>query len=241
MTDAIAEHYSGFGTTRVEPLSRMQGFVGQAMINSWKNVPHVTHHDLVDITHAEHVRKSLNERGQKISLLPLLMKAVCIALKALPKFNSSLSEDGKQLVFREYCNIGVATAVADGLVVPVVRNCENLSVRELGDKVSELAALARGKGVPYHALQGGGFTISSLGGLGGTYFTPLINTPEVAILGVTRTQEIPSRGEQGQIEWRTFLPLSLSYDHRVINGADAAQFCQAIGKILAEESEQLLS
>lgn len=239
MNDAIEYHYSSFGPVRVEPVSRIQGLVARAMVKSWTQVPHVTHHELVDIHSAESLRRRLAEQGRKLSLLSLLMKAVCQVLDMYPRFNSSLSEDGKQLIYREYCNLGIATAVDDGLVVPVVHNCEALSVQALADRVSELAAMARGKGLPYESMQGGGFTISSLGGLGGTYFTPLINAPEVAILGVTRTRDVPVKGEQGQIEWHPHLPLSLSYDHRVINGSEAARFCQAIGHILAEPEKLL--
>lgn len=228
--------FSEFGEIETRPLSRVQALTGKYMARNWVMIPHVTHHDEADITALEVQRKALNDAGAatKLTLLPYLIKAVVGALQSLPQFNASLDGSGKNLVMKKYFHIGVAVDTRFGLLVPVLRDCDSKSIAELAAELQAISTKARDKGLSMAEMSGGCFTISSLGSVGGTAFTPIVNAPEVAILGVTRTQEKPRRGSGDAIEWRQSLPLSLSYDHRVINGADAARFAAKLAQLLAD-------
>ena len=223
--------FAQFGAVESVPLSRHQKLAASFLARNWAQIPHVTHHDEADIDAAEALRRRLADtQGGKLSLVPLLIKAAVQALRALPRFNASLV--GDTLVLKRYFHIGVAVETPGGLVVPVLRDCDRKSIAELHDELADKAERARTKGLPMAEMSGGCFTISSLGGIGGTAFTPIINAPEVAILGVTRSAERLSLID-GRPSSRRVLPLSLSYDHRVVNGADAARFCRAVAEALA--------
>jgi pyruvate dehydrogenase E2 component (dihydrolipoamide acetyltransferase) len=224
--------FAQFGEVEPVPLSRHQKIAASFLSRNWAQIPHVTHHDEADIDAVEALRQRLADAqpGGKLSLVPLLIKAAVQALRALPRFNASLA--GDTLVLKRYFHIGVAVETPAGLVVPVIRDCHRKSVPELAAELADKAERARTRGLPMAEMSGGCFTISSLGGIGGTAFTPIINAPEVAILGVTRSAERLSLVD-GQPTSRRVLPLSLSYDHRVINGADAARFCRALADALA--------
>lgn len=228
--------FSEFGEIETRPLSRVQKLTAQYMARNWVMIPHVTHNDDADITELEVQRKARNAAGEatKLTLLPYLIKAAVAALQSFPQFNASLDGSGKHLVLKKYFNIGVAVDTRFGLLVPVLRDCDRKSVAELAAELQTISTKARDKGLSMAEMSGGCFTISSLGSFGGTGFTPIVNAPEVAILGVTRAQEKPRRGSDGGIEWRQVLPLSLSYDHRVINGADAARFTAKLAELLAD-------
>jgi pyruvate dehydrogenase E2 component (dihydrolipoamide acetyltransferase) len=229
----VVDH-SRFGPVETVALTRTQQLVGAFMARNWAQIPHVTHHDEAVIDAAEALRKRLGaEQNIKLSLVPLLIKAVVQALRAMPRFNASIAAGGNELVLKRYFHIGVAVEVPGGLVVPVIRDCDRKSLAELSAELADKAERARGRGLPMSEMSGGCFTISSLGAIGGTGFTPIINAPEVAILGVTRAAERLALVE-GQVQSRKVLPLSLSYDHRVINGTDAARFCRFVADALAQ-------
>lgn len=223
--------FAQFGEVERAPRSRFQKIVARTMSVNASTIPHVTHHDLVDATGLEGVRKTAPD-GQKFSPLIYLVKAVVEALKAFPQFNASLTPDGENLILKRYYHVGIAVDGPLGLLVPVLRDCDTKGMSALHAELKEVAAQARAKGLPMDRMSGGCFSISSLGGIGGHYFTPIINAPEVAILGVTGIRMEPVWNGEG-FEPRAMLPLSLSYDHRVINGADAARFIRHIGKTLA--------
>jgi pyruvate dehydrogenase E2 component (dihydrolipoyllysine-residue acetyltransferase) len=228
----VTNRFTEFGATRTVVLSRTQKIVAKRMLQSWATIPHVTHNDECDITGLEGRRQSLPPE-RKVTLLIFLIKAVSRALRAFPQFNASLSDDGNELILKDYVNIGVAVDTPRGLVLPVLRDCDKKSLVVLRDELSALSEKARTAGIAYDQTVGGSFTISSLGGIGGTGFSPIINAPEVAILGVARGRMQPVW--QGQaFEPRMLLPLSLSYDHRVINGADAARFMRFLADNLAQ-------
>ncbi len=229
--------FAQFGPVRMEKLSKLHKVTAANMHRSWLNVPHVTAFDDVDITDLEDFRKSLKaeaERaGIKVTPLPFLMKACAKALMAHPKMNASLHADGEQLVFKDYVHIGMAVDTPAGLMVPVVRDVDKKSIFELAQETAELAQKAKERKLKPAEMQGGTFTISSLGAMGGTGFTPIVNTPEVAILGVSKLSVKPQwDGETFQP--RKMLPLSLSYDHRVVNGADAGRFFVFLNSILQD-------
>ena len=221
-----------FGEVEVVKRSRFQKIVARTMSANWSAIPHVTHHDEVDVTGLEAHRRQA-PADQKASPLIYLVKAVVEGLKAFPQFNSSLSADGEALVLKKYFHIGIAVDGPLGLLVPVLRDCDAKDVPMLAAELRELTGLARGKGLPMDKMSGGCFSISSLGAIGGTVFTPIINAPEVAILGVTPVQTKPVWTGDAFAP-RKMLPLSLSYDHRVINGADAARFVRHIGTSLGK-------
>jgi pyruvate dehydrogenase E2 component (dihydrolipoamide acetyltransferase) len=200
------------------------------MHRNWASIPHVTHHDDADVTDFERRRQEWNQAHpeRKRSLLPALVKAVVAALQQHPAFNVSLSPDGATLYAKRYFHIGVAVDAPSGLLVPVLRDCDKKSEDQIAEEIARVSEKARGKGLAMTEMSGGCFTISSLGHIGGTGFTPIINAPEVAILGVCRSQQRFVPGAEGRPELRQFLPLSLSYDHRVINGAEAARFTRAV-------------
>jgi len=219
--------YAQFGPTTIEPLSRIQRISGPRLQASWTTVPHVTQFDEADITELEQLRASLKERAQaagvKLTPLAFIMRACVKALQEFPRFNSALAADGANLIVRKYVHMGFAADTPNGLVVPVVRDADRKDVYELARHLGQLSEKARAGKLPPTDMQGGCFTISSLGGIGGTAFTPIINAPEVAILGVSRAAMRPVYRDLTFVP-RLMLPLSLSYDHRVIDGADAARF-----------------
>lgn len=228
------EDFSVYGPVEAAKLGRVQQHVGRVMHRNWNSIPHVTHHDDVDISSFEERRKAWNVANpeRKRTLLPVLMKAAVSALQQYPQYNSSLSADGTTLYTKQYYHIGFAVDVPGGLLVPVVRDCDKKNLDEIAEDIVALSDKARGKGLAMTEMSGGCFTLSSLGHIGGTAFTPIINAPEVAILGITRTQERFVPDAEGKPELRKLLPLSLSYDHRVINGADAARLVRAFGDFL---------
>ena len=229
--------FSKFGEIEVQQLTRIQKISGPRLQASWINLPHVTQHDLADITELEARRQELKgpAKARGISLTPLafIMKACVTALQEFPKVNSSLSDDASELILKKYCHLGFAADTPQGLVVPVIRNADTKDVYELAAELGELSALARDGKLKVPQLQGASFTISSLGGIGGTAFTPIVNAPEVAILGVSRSSMQPV-WNGSEFEPRLMLPLSLSYDHRVIDGAQAVRFTTFLGRALAD-------
>jgi pyruvate dehydrogenase E2 component (dihydrolipoamide acetyltransferase) len=231
-TPSFEGQFAPFGEVETVPRTKIQKIIARTMSNNWTSIPHVTHNDDVDVTGLEAYRKALPE-DQKASPLIFLAKVVVEALKSHPKFNASLSPDGETLVLKKYFNIGIAIDSPIGLLVGVLRDVDRKDVPVLAAELREMSALAREKGLPMDKMSGGCFSISSLGGIGGTSFSPIINAPEVAILGVTPTQTKPV-WNGSEFKPREMMPLSLSYDHRVINGADAARFVREIGTALAK-------
>ena len=237
IADMPTVDFSKFGSTETRPLSRIKKMAGANLHRNWVSIPHVTQFDEADITDLETLRKQLNEQHavQNIKITPLafLLKAVAAALQQHPDFNASLDASGENLVLKKYFHIGVAVDTPDGLMVPVLRDVDKKSLVQLAQELSEISAKARDKKLPATAMQGGCFSISSLGGIGGTAFTPIINAPEVAILGVSRSSQKPVY-QDGKFVPRLMLPLSLSYDHRVIDGAAAARFTTYLAQVLAD-------
>lgn len=228
----LKDYLGQFGEIETSATTNFQRVVARRLCQSSSSIPHVTHHDDIDVTTLERHRKKLATNGVKISPLIFLIKALVSALNAYPSFNSSLSEDGKELIQKKYFHVGIAVDGPLGLLVPVLRNADQKSTTELGDELRAVAKQAREKGLPMSVMEGGSMTISSLGGIGGTGFTPIINPPEVAVLGVTKTKTVAEwNGET--FEPKQMMPLSLSYDHRVINGADAARFLRHIDEALS--------
>lgn len=229
--------FSAFGPVEEVALSRNQHIGGGFLARNWAQIPHVTHHDEAPCDAVDAFRRAYaDHHGIKLTPLPLVIKAVVAALHEHPRFNASLSSDGATLVLKKYFHIGVAVETPHGLVVAVIRDCDRKSVAEIAEEISEKAERARTRGLPYADMTGGSFSISSLGNIGGTAFTPIINAPEVAILGLTRSATRLDLVD-GQVRARTVLPLSLSYDHRVINGADAARFCRSVSDLLQNPSQ----
>jgi len=235
--------YSQFGDIDIQPLTRINKLTGKFLHRNWVTVPHVTQFDEADITELEKFRKQLNKEKEKegirITVLVFLMKALVSALKEFPRFNSSLDHSGESLVLKHYINIGVAMDTADGLVVPVIRDCDRKTLIELAVELVETSKRARDKKLSPSDMSGGCITISSLGGIGGTAFTPIVNAPEVAILGVSRSSMKPVYNGEEFVP-RLMLPLSLSYDHRVIDGADGARFTSYLSKVLSDTRRLLL-
>lgn len=229
--------FSKFGEIETLALSRIQKLSGSFLARNWISIPHVTQFDEADTTEMEAFRKAnqelARERGTKLTPLPFMIKACVAALKQFPRFNASLSIDGESLVLKNYFHIGIAVDTPDGLVVPVLRDCDQKGLLELAEELAEVSQRARdGKLLP-RDFQGGCFSISSLGGIGGTAFTPIINAPEVAILGVSRSYMKPLWNGM-EFRPRLMLPLSLSYDHRVIDGASAARFTRYLADMMAD-------
>jgi pyruvate dehydrogenase E2 component (dihydrolipoamide acetyltransferase) len=229
--------FAAFGPIEVKPLGRIQKISGSRLQAAWVNLPHVTQHDEADITELEKLRASLKDRaaglGIKLTPLAFIARACVRAVAQFPNFNSSLDATGQNLVFKKYFHLGFAADTPNGLVVPVIRDAGRKDIYELARDLGELAGKARAGKLTGAEMQGGCFTISSLGGIGGTAFTPIINAPEVAILGVSRSQQRPV-WKDGRFEPRLMLPLSLSYDHRVIDGAEAVRFVVALAELLTE-------
>jgi pyruvate dehydrogenase E2 component (dihydrolipoamide acetyltransferase) len=232
-----AVDFAKFGPVETEPLSRIQRISGPRLHASWVNIPHVTQHDEADITEMEERRSALKETAQQrdIKLTPLafIIRACALALADMPLFKSSLAPDGQSLVMKRYTHIGFAADTPNGLVVPVIRDADKKDIYELAKALATLSARARAGKLQADDIQGGVFTISSLGGIGGKFFTPIINAPEVAILGVSRSSWRPIYRDLAFVP-RLMLPLSLSYDHRVIDGASAVRFTTLLTQILAD-------
>jgi pyruvate dehydrogenase E2 component (dihydrolipoamide acetyltransferase) len=229
--------FGKFGEIEEVPLSRIQKQVAANMHRSWVNIPHVTQHAEANIADLEVFRQTMKAeaqaRGVKLSPLPFIIKAVCHTLQTHLKLNGSVSANGEHLVLKSYINVGIAVDTPDGLVVPVIRGADQLGIWALAEKAQELAEKARSKKLALDDLSGGSFTISSLGALGGTGFTPIINAPEVAILGVGKSVVKPIWQNDGFAP-SLHLPLSLSYDHRVINGTDGGQFMVTLTELLGD-------
>jgi pyruvate dehydrogenase E2 component (dihydrolipoamide acetyltransferase) len=229
--------FARFGEIEIKPLSRIKRISGPRLQAAWVNVPHVTQHDEADISELESTRKALksdaDKIGAKLTLLAFLVKASVTALKEYPDFNASLDPSGQNLVYKKYFHIGFAADTPNGLVVPVIKNADTKTVFEIAKELGDLAAKARDGKLKADEMQGGCFSISSLGGIGGTAFTPIVNAPEVAILGVSKSQMKPFWNGSEFVP-RLMLPLSLSYDHRVIDGASAARFTTFLCKVLSE-------
>jgi len=229
--------FAKYGATETEPLSRIQRISGPRLHASWVNIPHVTQHDEADITELEERRSALKDQAQQggIKLTPLafIIRAVALALAEMPLFKSSLAPDGENLVIKKYTHIGFAVDTPGGLVVPVIRDADKKDIYELAKSLATLSERARTGKLQADDIQGGVFTISSLGSIGGRFFTPIINVPEVAILGVSRSSWQPVYRNMAFVP-RLMLPLSLAYDHRVIDGAKAVRFTTRLGEILAD-------
>ncbi len=238
---AVAEmpeiDFSQFGPTETKPLSKIKRLSGTGLHRNWVTIPHVTHQEEADITELEAFRKELGEeakaQGVRLTMVSFLLKAAVAALRKFPEFNASLDKSKENLILKSYFHIGVAVDTPEGLVVPVIRDVDRKGIFDLARDLGEVSEKARARKLKSEALQGGCFTISSLGGIGGTGFTPIINAPEVAILGVTRSRMQPVYRD-GEFIPRLMLPLSLSYDHRVIDGAGAARFAAYLAFILGD-------
>lgn len=218
--------FSKFGPIEKEPMNKIFKMSAANLSTAWVTIPHVTQHNLADITELESARKRYvkdNPKSPKITMTAIMIKAVVGALRAFPKVNSSIDMGSGELILKKYYNIGVAVDTPAGLVVPVIKNCDQKNVLQVAAELTELAVKARDRKLKMEDMSGASFTITNLGGIGGTYFTPIVNPPEVAILGMSRGQKTLQL-DDGQIEERLLLPLSMSYDHRAINGADAAKF-----------------
>lgn len=237
-----AQDFSKFGAIETKALSRLKKLSGPHLHRAWLNIPHVTHNDEADITDLDSYRKTLDNAAKaknfRVTLLVFLMKASVVALKEFPEFNASLSPDKASLILKKYYNIGVAVDTPDGLVVPVIKDVDRKGVMELSQELHAISAKMRDGKIAPADISGGSFSISSLGGIGGTAFTPIINAPEVAILGVVRSAIRP-KWDGATFEPRLMLPLCLSYDHRVIDGALAARFTRRITEVL-EDVRQLV-
>ena len=239
VVSAKAIDFSKFGEIETKALTRIQKISGPFLHRNWVTIPHVTQFDEADITNVEAFRKEQNvicekkKLGFKITPLVFILKAAADALREFPTFNSSLSEDGESLILKKYIHIGVAVDTPNGLVVPVVRDVDKKGIHQLSRELLEISIKARDGKLKAADMQGGCFTISSLGGIGGTAFTPIVNAPEVAILGVSKSEMKPKWNGK-EFEPRLMLPLSVSYDHRVIDGAVAARFTVHMSSVMAD-------
>ena len=238
----LSANYLAFGETETEELSRIKRISGPHLHRNWIGIPHVTQFENADITELEAFRKELNIEfagSKKISPLIFIIKATVQTLKAFPDFNSSLSTDGKRIIRKKYINIGVAVDTPGGLLVPVIKNVNETNILELAAGLADLSQRARDGKLTADEMSGGTFTISSLGGIGGTYFTPIINAPEVAILGISKSEMRPI-WNSSTFDARLILPFSLSYDHRVIDGASGARFTSHLSSLLGDMRRVLL-
>jgi pyruvate dehydrogenase E2 component (dihydrolipoamide acetyltransferase) len=244
---AIAEapviDFAKFGEVELRPLSRIKKKSAANLHRAWVTIPHVTQFDEADITELEDFRKAqvekLAKQGVKLTLLAFLMKAAVVALKEHPELNASLDPSGEGLILKKYIHIGVAVDTPDGLVVPVIRDVDRKGLFQLAAELGEVSARARDKKLMPGDMQGGSFSISSLGGIGGTAFTPIVNSPEVAILGIARAAIRPVY-QDGAFVPRLILPIALSYDHRVIDGAAGARFTTTLRSVLTDIRQMLL-
>jgi pyruvate dehydrogenase E2 component (dihydrolipoamide acetyltransferase) len=238
-----AQDFSKFGSIEIRPLTRIKRLSGPHLHRAWLNVPHVTHHDEADITELDAYRKELDatakDKGYRVTLLAFLMRASVSSLKQFPEFNSSLSPEKDSLIVKHYFNIGIAVDTPEGLVVPVIRDVDRKGITELSQELGAISKKERDGKLAPSDMQGASFTITSLGGIGGTAFSPIVNAPEVAILGVVRSKMAPVwNGES--FRPRLMLPLSLSYDHRVIDGALAARFVRHLAHVIEDVRRLIL-
>lgn len=232
--------FSSEGEIEIVKRSRIRRTASRNLHRSWLNIPHVTHFDEADITELEEFRKRQNEiQSVKLTPLAFLIASVVHALKAFPQFNASLSSDGENMIVKKYYNIGIAVETDDGLLVPVLKRADTKGLLALAEESAALASAARDKRLPMDAMQAATFTISSLGGIGGTGFTPIINAPQVAILGVSRASVKPVLDGNNFVP-RTILPLALSYDHRAIDGAEAARFLKLLASVMTDVRQMLM-
>ncbi|MFT6389733.1 MAG: pyruvate dehydrogenase E2 component (dihydrolipoamide acetyltransferase) [Cellvibrionaceae bacterium] len=239
--------YSIFGAVTKKPVTKIRTLIAKNMMQSWSSIPHVTHHDEVDVSMIEALRKQLNttqktnnlSTSNKVTahftLLSFILKAVVDTLKIFPEFNASLDENSNTLILKHYYHLGIAVDTPDGLIVPVIKNTDAMTFENLALAMSDLAERTRTGKLTYADTEGGSFSVTSLGAIGGTGFTPIIKTPEVAILGVSRKINKVVACD-GEIVFRPMLPLSLSYDHRVIDGAMAARFMTHLRQLLTDPS-----
>ncbi len=233
--------FSKWGEVEIQKLTRIKKITGERLQRAWQSIPHVTQFDEADITDIDAYRKELKiegaKKGIKVTFLPFLMKAATIVLKERPAFNSSLDHTDQNLVFKNYYHLGIAVDTPNGLTVPVVRNVDKKSIFDLSEDLMDLSTRARDKKLKHNEMKGGTFTISSLGGIGGTGFSPIVNPPEVAIMGVSRSawKQVFDK-ESGEFQARFVMPFSLSYDHRVIDGAAAAAFTSRLAAVLSDLS-----
>jgi pyruvate dehydrogenase E2 component (dihydrolipoamide acetyltransferase) len=237
------QDFSKFGAIEIKPLARIKKLSGPHLHRAWLNVPHVTQHDEADITELEAYRKELDaaakDKGYRVTLLAFLMRASVSSLKQFPEFNSSLSPEKDSLILKHYFNIGIAVDTPEGLVVPVIRDVDRKGITELSQELSAISKKARDGKLAPSDMQGASFTITSLGGIGGTGFSPIVNAPEVAILGVVRSKMAPVWNGESFLP-RLMLPLSLSYDHRVIDGALAARFVRHLSHVIEDVRRLIL-
>jgi len=235
--------FSKFGATELQPLSRIKKISGPNLHRNWVMIPHVTQFDQADVTELEEFRKesnaALSKSGVKLTMLAFVIKASVAALKKFPAFNASLDAKGENLILKQYYHIGFAADTPNGLVVPVIKDADKKGISQIAQEMSDLSAQARDGKIKPADMQGASFTISSLGGIGGTAFTPIINAPEVAILGLSKS-EIKPVWDGKQFAPRLMMPMSLSYDHRVIDGAMGARFSVYLGEVLADMRKTLL-
>ena len=238
-----AQDFSKYGPIEEKPLSRLRRLSGPHLHRAWLNIPHVTHNDEADITDLEGYRKTLDsaakDKGYRVTMLAFLLKASVVALKEYPEFNASLSPDKASLIYKKYYHLGVAVDTPDGLVVPVIKDVDRKGILELSQELANTSKKMRDGKIAPADIQGGTFSISSLGGIGGTAFTPIVNAPELAILGVVRSQLKPVWDGKA-FQPRLMLPLCVSYDHRVIDGALAARFTRRLADILADVRQLVL-
>lgn len=229
--------FSKWGDIRLEPMSNIRRSTATHMYHAWVTIPHVTQYDKADITELERLRKSYTHKksssDSKITITAILLEITASALKIFPKFNASLDTEKNEIIYKNYCHIGVAVDTDRGLLVPVIRDVNKKNILEIGTELNNIAERARDRKLTLEEMQGGTFTITNLGGIGGTYFAPIINWPEVAILGISRSLYEPVVYE-GEIRQRLMLPMSVSYDHRIIDGADAARFLRWIADALEQ-------
>jgi pyruvate dehydrogenase E2 component (dihydrolipoyllysine-residue acetyltransferase) len=234
---AALPDFTKFGPVERQRESKLYRTAAEQLSTSWQTIPHVTQHDLADVTEMEAARKRFLETagktGPKITFTAIAVKACASLMLEMPRFNSSLDAAAGELVLKQYCHIGVAVDTEHGLVVPVIRDADRKTIHDIAGELTDLAGKARERKLGPEQMQGGNFTITNLGGIGGTAFTPIINFPEVAILGMSRTRT-ELRMIDGELQERLLLPLSLSYDHRVINGADAARFIVRLSSLLSQ-------
>ena len=230
--------HAEFGRVEVKDIPRVKRLSGPQLVRSWTEIPHVTQHDEIDITEMEIFRKSLRDvfTGEKIAITPLafITRALVNALKTYPNFNSSIDTESNKITYKKYFHIGFAVDTPHGLMVPKIRNVETMGIKKISDELRKVSKLCRELKIDKKEFFGGSMTISSLGGIGGNFFTPIINPPEVAILGVGKAFDKISRID-GKFIIRKMLPISLSYDHRIIDGAEAARFCVHLGQSLGED------
>jgi pyruvate dehydrogenase E2 component (dihydrolipoamide acetyltransferase) len=243
MTAPQLPDFNRFGAIERKPMSKLARTAAANLSLAWQMIPHVTQHELCDVTELEESRqnymKTIGQNGPKITMTAIMAKAVVGALKAFPNFNSSIDVGSNELIIKQYYNIGIAVDTEYGLVVPVIRDVDRKSVLAIASEINELSVKARDRKLEMADMQGGTFTITNLGGIGGTAFTPIVNYPEVAILGMSRSKKQWDFVDGKPVE-RLMLPLSLSYDHRVVNGADAARFIVKLSRILSDFFQLLI-